>query len=620
MMIRSASRYGIGAIRSLVLQDSWKRFCTAQLVKRKLRVVASLDGEEELGLEDVSSLNTAFDQMTLKRHRESPPVEYTVPRRLVVVPRERKLKSKRTLHEKNPSKPKTTKEDVQKAYRLQRVESLKTFVNQKDYDNAIITFNELPLQAWTPRAYLHVMKAHTALGNFDAIVSLFESAEQAQLHLSNPMRLHYVLALNKLLCHDQVIDSFSKWHEAKVNLSVPILNAVLAACSHTKNWAVSKQVIESTRLPLEGTSYFHVLATALQDTENCTPEEVLSLAEAAAAKGYPITVTILNKILLAAANTGLRHAVRRSMQLWMSSKHYGALKAGSTEFYFEIALQQLWKKKRYDESIQLFDDLIHLPSATYQFKARIAKDMLVRVASSDVDTSIQLLELMQEHKLGPLSAATCHQLYDGWFKQKKRPRQIAELFDKYSAVTLGWTDTRVSSMIVWGYKQYASGEYVNARLEYQKLMDLLEFTFEESNSLTYVAISYIVRWLYDMGKSAEALATVKAMIDNPSLNLGYRVTELGMFLAWREKEPELVIQLFEGLEVRLSKIKEFRPKRFMVKLASRAYEAVGNLEKFQEMSYILTNEEYRVWNGPRVDDLEQYHKTNNTTYVTSKTL
>jgi hypothetical protein len=82
-------------------------------------------------------------------------------------------------------------------------------------------------------------------------------------------------------------------------------------------------------------------------------------------------------------------------------------------------------------------------------------------------------------------------------------------------------------------------------------------------------------------------------------------------------DHEMVMALFEDLQSRGATTKggELHPKRFMVKMVSKAYGATENLMKFQQMRYIITNQEYKQWEGAHVDDKTKQNDRRGRLYV-----
>ncbi|RHY86092.1 hypothetical protein DYB35_010708 [Aphanomyces astaci] len=574
-------------------------------VKRRFRIVTTLSEDVPFHPKHISSTSkSTTDSIEQCAPQAAPSINETKKKAFKLVAREPKSTLDHAYRYTPTTKPPTPLVVLERA------------VLDKNYAKAVEAFDTVPSSDLNRFAYEWAMQSHVALGNYAEVVRLFEEAEKTIPMLHNRLRFYYILSLNRQSRFADSLDVFVDWHVGEVApLSRPIYNALLVACSHLKEWKTAQTIYHAmlaSHLTPNGPTYFHVITTAIKSRPKCPQFTILSLAEATAAAGYPISVTLLNHILVDASSSSsaapplsspsscsgqLRvAAIRRALQLWDANKHYDALPVAS-EVPYEIALQQIWDAKLYTEAVGVVEDLVRLPSPSAAFKFRIAKMLLSRAAPVHADMSIKLLDLMQIHELGRLSGMARYRLFAGW-SHLLEIEDIAAFFVQYQDVTHGWNGSRVSDLFIFGYRHFiAKGGH--SPHEFQRVMRLFTFAFESGDTLSYVALEHAVRWLYDMGKANEALQIIVTMRGNPDLPLGYRLTELGMFIASKKEEYDVVIDLFEDLQSRgrTHKGDELHPKRFMVKMATKAYGETQNLIKFQELRYILSNHEYKHWQG-----------------------
>ncbi|KAF0694731.1 Aste57867_14407 [Aphanomyces stellatus] len=471
---------------------------------------------------------------------------------------------------------------------------LERCIHHKEYEDALEAFENLPPTERTRLAYEWAMEAHLSLHNYSAATTLFLDAQRNLPMLHNTLRVHYAHALTRQRRFGDLLEAFDDWQGTDVTLTPPVFGAILVACSHIGNWSTAQRVLDAmdaAHVTPDGTHYFHLIVAAIKDPS--TPVDVaLDLCDAASGHGYPVAVTVLNHVLAMAAMDS-RPALHAALTLWQAHKQHGRV-GRRDEVPFEMALQTMWTKGYRRASVAVVEDLLELSSPSRAFKSRVARYVLVRAAAVDVALSLEILALVAAHDLGPLPVRTRHLLYDGWAKYMTVD-EIAARFRTHARVTGGWNGRVISHLFENGYKHFVANNDTthNTQTMSRHVLKLLEHAIASGETISYPALEAIVHWLVDLQHYREAYMILGAVRANPSIHMRYRLVELGMYLSKRFKDSDDVVALYEELQTSLASHRgvELKPRPFMAKLAMHAYSDTGNLMKFQELQYMLVNNE-----------------------------
>ncbi|OQR94829.1 hypothetical protein ACHHYP_20036 [Achlya hypogyna] len=471
-----------------------------------------------------------------------------------------------------------------------RTDRLGGFEGTERFQEAVEAFHAL--EDKTESSYRCAMEAQFGLFAYQAVVDLYLKAAKS-FSMSPEARLLYVLALNRQKKFAHTMAAYEDWAVAGEPLSAPTYNAVLVACGHTKDWKLAQKIMtdmQAASLEPQGAAYFHVLSATLRDpaVPVATP---LGLAEAAMAAGYPVSTSLLGHLLiLAAKDSGATLA--RAMRVWEANMTFGSI-VDRHEFQYEIMLQTLWKLQFHAEANTLLRDLVGLRHPSADFKSRITKDLLRRhLAVHDLAGATALLALMVEAGMPALVGRSRHELFSVCLRSQSLAETQA-LFDRFRAVTNGWDCACVCDLLVWGHKAAATTAD-STEHQYQQLMKLLSHAFDRDWHLSYGAMDHAVRWLLHLKRYDDCAVFVDLLLENPNVDVGYRITETGMTALWHLGRHSRVTELYLRLAQRhrshpTTKDTEFAPRPYMINLAIRSHEALKQFEDARHLKALLAH-------------------------------
>lgn len=455
---------------------------------------------------------------------------------------------------------------------------------------------------------------------YDQIETIFYSWDEISPLPNESVRyrgilcIYYANALTQQQKFTKVIDLFKIRSETEAeqllcSLSYKLLESIFIACWHTRHSKLATDLFrkaEDLGLTLRERTYVHLVSAMVYDRINCDIRDILRIWRKMSTElGMTMPLFLQPLIILRAVES---EEFGRAMQLYRLPSTKGWTLNELGRFRFEILFQALYEKERYAEILHIYSTLVQADEVPNQFKILMSRFLLNRslldneykhdVTSNDLDLALKVLELMHSmnieirpNRLYPLMYSTIrfggteYTTTDG--KEAHFPciQSVSDLLaftEKYNGA-IKWTGFFVSeTLIVLAYFK---------RLEF--IGELMEYALGTNIPVSYFALEAIISSLFQLDShiAAERISSIcSALLSNPEIAIGIRVTEIGIATNSKLGRNTEIIQLFEAF-VRSKGYEKLGHSSTLLAQVRQAYSFFGREEEAEAVNNLL--EHYR---------------------------